>query len=288
MNSTNVLTTTLAVIGFALAYYFYDLGENKREPTFIVDPFRPLLVEANSIEGFPLKIVDLNGRTLNENVSMVRFYFWNEGGEAIKKAHVLQPLRVEFTATESQIIDFRILSNTRSEITGLELKRIEGSNNNLALEFEILEEGDGFSAQVIYVGDEYAPVKLLGAIEGVRKVRTNNDIATLDVAKLATYRFFSIFLAIALLLAAVGGIIFMIEKVGSSVWYNKVIPIASITRKFEALPNPIRIIISAWFPILFAVFFVFAVISSSRRDFETDMNVAVPVDLRTTSQSKVP
>jgi hypothetical protein len=173
----------VGLVGVGGSYYFYTLSTKEREPILLEEPFRPLLVEAASIKDSPLRVVNADGSVLEKNISSIRFYFWNAGTEPIKKSDVLKPLQLSLSAPDIQIVDLRILSVSRPEIVAPKISIVQGEQNLMSVEFDILEKDDGFAVQVLYAGSRGAPLELAGTIEGVKKVQTKDDIESFHFYK---------------------------------------------------------------------------------------------------------
>jgi len=66
-----------------------------------------------------------------------------------------------------EILNYKILKLSRG-VTKIKLARnVSDPTKILDLDFKVLEEKDGFSAQIIYVGDEDVKFSMQGLIEGV-------------------------------------------------------------------------------------------------------------------------
>lgn len=177
------LTLLVAAIGFWSSYYFYEKSLRERDPVFFVDPVRPLLVEADSIRDAPLRLVTSEGNSIEKNVSVVLAYFWNSGRLSIRNENILRRLQIVVDSSDVDIIDYRIVSETRPDIVGASLKLQDDASNTITLGFDILEKNDGIAVQVIYAGDENAPVLLVGAIEGVVGIGTIESLTRIHLIK---------------------------------------------------------------------------------------------------------
>ncbi|MDO6468706.1 hypothetical protein Q4498_11335 [Neptunomonas phycophila] len=177
-NWLGLIGVVIGLVGLAASYYFYNLSVKEREPILLEEPFRSLLIEADSVKDFPLKVVNPDGTVLEKDVSSMRFYFWNSGSEPIKNLHVLKPLQLLLSDSDVQIIDLRILSITRPDIVNPHIGLATNKTNLIDINFDILEKGDGFLFQVLYAGNHDAETKLQGTIEGVKYILSNDDIAS--------------------------------------------------------------------------------------------------------------
>jgi hypothetical protein len=178
MNLDRWLAVISLVLGLGTSYYFYRLSVAEREPVFISDPNRTLLVELNTIKDSPIRVTRPDGLLIQSDITSLRFYFWNAGRASIKKEHILQPIVISLSEPSVEILDVKLLKVSRQEIVLPVLQPAKDSPlRSLALEFAILEEGDGLAAQIIYAGPPQAEVRISGTIEGVRQIATNQDVA---------------------------------------------------------------------------------------------------------------
>ena len=96
------------VIGLWLAWYFYKASQPTRIPTFLVDPWRPLLAGGSSSETSDITIL-YKGRPIGQRaVNVVRVYFWNAGNTPITDAEILEPLTITISPN-SEILEPKIL-----------------------------------------------------------------------------------------------------------------------------------------------------------------------------------
>ncbi|WP_281556898.1 hypothetical protein [Thalassomonas sp. RHCl1] len=163
-------------VGLISSYYFYAQSVKEREPMFIEELLRTVVVEADSLRDFPLKIVNRDGKPVEKDLTSFRVYFWNNGKEPIKSSDILKPIEFFLDSSEAEIIDIKIISASRKDIINpvVQLK----DKNRVSLHFDILEQADGFSLQVLYAGSPKVPLKLNGVIEGVKYIQTNGNLAS--------------------------------------------------------------------------------------------------------------
>ena len=162
-----LVSSGLTIFFGILAYYYADLAYAKREPAFVVDPTRVLIVDAEVATGSLLKVVRSDNKPIKGDVSSARIYFWNQGRQSIVPGHVLKDLKINIA--DAEILDFRVLSQSRPEILQASLSRDpEDGEHALIMSFQILEENDGFCAQINYEGKRDTQITLSGAIEGVK------------------------------------------------------------------------------------------------------------------------
>lgn len=163
------------VISIILSIYFYNPARSK--PTLLVDPVRTTIVDSRFFPNSFLKLTNSDSVLIQSDVTALRVYFWNAGQQPIKPENVVQRLRIGLNDTAGKILDYKVLKVSRPDVVKIGLKPSENDPlRELLVEFNILEENDGFTCEVIYTGNPLSTVNLLGAIEGVRKIDNNETV----------------------------------------------------------------------------------------------------------------
>lgn len=156
--------------GIVVSWYFYHLAKRERQPVFLVDAVRTEIVNTGRIAEAPIRVLRRdNGREITSNVTVFRFYLWNAGKEAIKRENILEGIRLvlENAGANAEILEPRILKRSRENIIEFSLERnVENPKTMLDVDFRILEQRDGVTGQIMYIGDPKATLKIVGAIEG--------------------------------------------------------------------------------------------------------------------------
>lgn len=157
----------IGLIGIVLSFIFYTGTLADREPVFVVDPNRTEIISADRVSEAPLKVVRTEGGEISGNISSVRVYLWNRGKISIKPENILQPLRLTLGEPKGEILDFKILKISREVVTPEITRYPEDPKRVLSVNFKILEQDDGFSLQIIYIGSPSTDFTIDGQVEGV-------------------------------------------------------------------------------------------------------------------------
>ena len=172
---TNWLGVIIGVVGVVLAVFFYLGSRARREPVFAVERARTRIVDASEFPG-SLSVLRKSGEPINGDVSSIRFHIWNEGKLPIRGASVeeggdvLEPLTLQLSEETAEILDHRIVAVSRPEIVLAELVPDESLSHVLHVSYRILERDDGFTGEIIYVGDPRAELHLVGALVGSARI----------------------------------------------------------------------------------------------------------------------
>ena len=158
----------LCGVSLLVTMHFHKKSVAEREPVFLIGA-RIQIIESDHMGKVPLTILDQNDERLTGNVTAVRLYFWNRGTLAIKRENILIPLQLSLDDPNGRILEARILRESR-HIIGAEVRPITDSTVTLGLDFDILEQNDGFFVQAIYEGDPDAPWLIRGTVEGVKEI----------------------------------------------------------------------------------------------------------------------
>ncbi len=98
-------------------------------------------------------------------------HFWNAGRGSIRLDNVLQPVKLVL-GDGAEVLDTAVVRQSRPSVVDFKFsldRTPEGRRTNKATAtFKILEQGDGATLQVVYIGGPKTPVTFEGAIEGTR------------------------------------------------------------------------------------------------------------------------
>lgn len=172
------VSLVLTAIGLVITWNSH-VPAVQRIPTLIIDPVRTTIIDSKFFPNSFLKVTNPDNVLVQSDVTALHVYFWNDGKQPIKPSDVLQPpLRIVLDDTSGKILDYKVLKVSRPDVIKIGLKpNQENSPRELILDFNILEEGDGFSCQLLYAGNPSSTVNLLGGIEGARTI-DNNEIVS--------------------------------------------------------------------------------------------------------------
>ena len=180
-NWSQLLSWPLFVIAFGFSIYVWIDSKKEKEPIFLVYPNRYIVYDSSIIdlplgEYFPLKIFKENDEPISNDLIAVKCYFWNRGEIPVKRDNILSPLRISLDDPKSHILYAKMIKSSRKE-TGSSIDYESSFHQFVEIDFDILEEGDGIAIQILYEGSSAANIVFDGTIEGVKKVKTSNEIA---------------------------------------------------------------------------------------------------------------
>jgi hypothetical protein len=174
---TGKLGLLCGVVGIIIAIYAYN-PVPQRVPNLVVDPVRTTIINSKMFPGSSLKVIRGDNVVVKDDVTALRFYFWNSGKQSIKPDNILQSLSMSLNDANAEILDYKVLKVSRPDVIKI---RLTPSDNNpsreLLLTFNILEENDGFTCQIIYAGNPSAELETSGVIEGVRRINGNETVS---------------------------------------------------------------------------------------------------------------
>lgn len=173
----NWLTIIACLLGIGFSYYFYQLSKSEREPIFLIDPIRAPIIDSKTFPKTALRVVKGENTPIDGDITSIRFYFWNNGKEPIRKEHILSPILVSLSDKRGEILNYKLLSQSRPEVINATVERYDPDlKTSLKISFRILEKNDGFTGQVLYSGDPNANLIIKGVIEGVKEIGTNPSL----------------------------------------------------------------------------------------------------------------
>jgi hypothetical protein len=157
----NILWLVFGAVAVMIFIYFYNPAA-KRVPTLLVDPVRTTIINSSEFPNSLLKVIKNDNTPIKGDVTALRVYFWNAGKQSINSENVLQPLTLSLNDVGGEILDYKILRVSRPDSVKINLTPSNKTPiKDLLLEFNVLEENDGFSCQVIYAGKPSAQMEVL-------------------------------------------------------------------------------------------------------------------------------
>lgn len=164
------------LIGCLGVFYSVQKSKYEREPIFLLDSVRTEIINKQIISETSVRVIKSDGTEVTNDLTALRFYFWNDGKKPIKKEDILEPLFLQLSDSSSEIIDYRVLKLSR-DVTGFQLSRDKLKEKNvLSIDFRILEKDDGITGQIIYSGNPNSMLLMKGTIEGVKVVGTKIQV----------------------------------------------------------------------------------------------------------------
>lgn len=191
------------LISALVSLYFFIISVKEREPTFIVEPIKTQIVDSKNIIGSPIQVIIGDSIGVNENITVVRFYFWNAGKEPIMGTDALSEILISTTG-KAKIIHSKILKTSR-EVCELSINQMDSTH--LKVKFRILEKNDGFTGEIFVLGDSKTDLAIEGEVVGVKDF--SKDILSIKILKAPTF--------LLLIFIVVAGIITIVR-------FNSVVP----------------------------------------------------------------
>jgi hypothetical protein len=215
--SKDIIISSIISIAITIVfgYYFLIVGDKEREPTFYVDPVRTVIVDKTNAAEAPLRLLKPNNDTIQSDVVSAYFYFFNQGKATIKRENIYAPLKVKLD-TGAEILYFKVLKTAR-EVCGIRLSK-DSTNQFLNLDFNALEQNDGFVGQLIFEGRTDSPITIEGGIDGAKDFET--ELASIN----------PVYFLIAIVIFLVAAYIFLIVSRRNSK------PMPKLLFFFSALP----------------------------------------------------
>lgn len=158
-----------AAISIIVAVVLYSTAQTERELVYAVNPIYTKVVTAGQTT--TLEILH-NGVQLGDvDITAVQIAIWNSGKESIRQENVLEDVVIH-TDPPVPILEasIRKLSREVTEFTVLSSPELLAAGV-VPVSWRILENNDGASIQLIYIGSEEIDVSVQGVIEGIHEVK---------------------------------------------------------------------------------------------------------------------
>ena len=274
MKFSNIFSTVLAILSLVFGVYTYLDSKKEREPVYLSPKGFLIYSDKSDIKSSKYKMVEVteNGdHVLSQNVFVQEIAFWNKGEIAIEKEEdILKELYFEFP-DGYKIVDAILLESTRFDVIN---PKINIKNNRLFVDFSILEKNDGFKINIIFSGEKYAKVTLKGAIKGVARFYSKDDLITENISSAI---FDIIIFAISILLFST---ICYWGSIYASNFLKKHYPNddVKIKKKIETISMGVLIVCLALIVFLFAALRIAQVAESKANNSVPKMEQVLPTD----------
>lgn len=173
-NLIGLVGLLVGLVGIALSIYFYTASLRARQPVFVQDPVRSVILSPERLAKTPIRVVGPDGRTMTKDLVSTRFYFWNAGEEPIRKEDVLTPIRVSLGEGAS-LVDVNVAHISR-EVTGFSVSTIGEPPVALQIDFDILEHNDGSTVELLFTGNPDTSLGVSGQVVGARRITRSPDL----------------------------------------------------------------------------------------------------------------
>src|SRR6266446_8029849 len=120
----SIFSALIGLTGLIASLYFYTRSRKIRNPMFVLDSSRIQILNSEQVASVPIRVLKKDGTEVSSDLTGVRFYFWNQGNNAIKSDHVLEPISINLDDPSAEIIDAKLLRLSR-DITKLALAPAE-------------------------------------------------------------------------------------------------------------------------------------------------------------------
>jgi hypothetical protein len=156
----------LGGFGLMLSIYFYFAAVAERRPVFLLDDTaRAVIASKQEMADSAIVVTRRDGKAVERDINIAKFYFWNDGALAIKQDEILKPVRLYVEGGE--ILAHKLTRVSRGVV---EPKLTQSAPDSIVLSARILEKDDGFAGHIIYEGPRTAKIKLDGVIQGVGEI----------------------------------------------------------------------------------------------------------------------
>lgn len=155
-----------SIIALGFAVHLYIDSRTTRDLVYFVHPERAAVVRAEQTSRLQ---IELDGEVVRRDVTAVQVAFWNEGEDAIRSQNLLSPFIIS-TGPRHPILEAGVRKLSRGVI-GISLDKSGIHEGRLRIDWTILEQKDGATLQIVYLGDVNVPVKASATVEGQGEVR---------------------------------------------------------------------------------------------------------------------
>ncbi|MCX6219902.1 MAG: hypothetical protein NTZ69_02800 [Bacteroidia bacterium] len=156
----NLISLFLAILGILVGIYFYHSSKQYRDICYQVDHIASKIYDSKNTTS-NLHLIDKDSLPIIEDVYYIRGKIWNSGNLSIPSSDVRVPLKIELKSCK-RILDFKIEKQYEDSTQCFQLKEI--GSNALEINWRYFDPNNGFSYQIIYLGEENVDFSLKGKI----------------------------------------------------------------------------------------------------------------------------
>lgn len=157
------ITTTFTIIGIPLSIYLYFKSKKEKSLKFEIK-------SNNIFKNFESIIENVKVTCKNKNIStltITKILMWCNGKETIYDTDIAtqMPLIIK-TREDKDILEAKVISSNNLA-NNVHLEKLE--NNLYKINFEFLDNKDGFIIQVVHTGNNSNDIIVDGKIKGIKK-----------------------------------------------------------------------------------------------------------------------
>lgn len=207
-----IIGLAVGILGVVFAIYSHFESKKQRVPIFLQDPVRTVVFDTDSVAAAPIQVTKDDGSSIDSDLIMARFYFWNEGKLAVKPDHILQPIQIVPLESTVNLLDVRVVVVSRDVVNpAVDLQSHELIADCVNVKFDILEHQDGFVLDLLFEGQLESTFVLNGVVEGAGIIQDGSKLNYSIIAK-QYMNLAGIFLLTTLIFLLAGLIIYPIYK----------------------------------------------------------------------------
>lgn len=157
------ITTTFTIIGIPLSIYLYFKSKKEKSLKFEIK-------SNNIFKNFESIIENVKVTCENKNIStltITKILMWCNGKETIYDTDIAQKMPLLIKTREGiDILEAKVISSNNLA-NNIHLEKLE--NNLYKINFEFLDNKDGFIIQVVHTGSSQKDIILSGKIKGMKE-----------------------------------------------------------------------------------------------------------------------
>jgi hypothetical protein len=199
----------LALLGLLAGYIFYRLSKNHPSLAYQSHTYQLLGVTRTPSEEIEIRFRGQKVPQITKSLVSI----WNNGNTTIEGAQIANADQLRIvTSQDSEILDATVLRVTR-DANRFSLERTTETPNEVRLQFEWLDSGDGALVKLLHTGE--TRISLAGTLRGVPKGTVNLGRLTSAERKRSKSQKVSRFLNAAAVVITLGGFLSFFIFIGA-------------------------------------------------------------------------
>ncbi|MDN5097065.1 hypothetical protein O8C85_00775 [Aliarcobacter butzleri] len=160
----NLIFFLLSIISILLTIFFYYKSKKTKEPRYLYKSFSLIENSLSALDGLEI----IYNKEKIDTLTLTKFAIWNNGNDVIEGSDVARSDKLRISlAKDKKIINVKSIFNRKIANNIL----IEISNNEVLINFDFLDFGDGAIFEVYHTGNVNEKITMNGTIKGANKIK---------------------------------------------------------------------------------------------------------------------
>ncbi|MGE6245544.1 hypothetical protein ACQKCF_06025 [Psychrobacter proteolyticus] len=173
---TNLVFLILAVVSVLISIILYIKSKKDKKLVFIANSFELIENSTSSIENLTIQYGEENVEVL----TLTKLFFWNNGKATIDSNDIVNADKLRVELPKGVKVYNAVVEMTVKEANSIRLSIVD---NEIIIEFEFLDYGDGAIIIFYHNGNNEQSVHLTGTLKGALPIEPAAEVEDLHITK---------------------------------------------------------------------------------------------------------